>query len=84
MIMITIPVTTGNSYKQRKFYIKSILERGKVVVFTNKYTGVKKYVDKWNIDDIGDLMAYKSTGLTKAVAWDNSQYSISETDKDET
>ena len=60
--------------------IKDILSRGKVVVFTNKITNTKKYVTKWNQDDLGDLEADYSTGATKFVCPYSLQNTITECD----
>ena len=58
--------------------IKDILDRGDIVVFTNKITGVVKKVDTWNKDDMGDFTAFESTGSTLYVCPYVDQYTITE------
>ena len=60
--------------------IKEILSRGKVVVFTNRLNHVKKFLTKWNPDDMGDLEADYSTGATKFICPYCDQYDITECD----
>ena len=61
--------------------IKGILARGKVVCFTNRFTGTVKHVDRWNPDDMGDLTACYSTGGTKFVCPYAVEYDITELPK---
>ena len=60
--------------------IKEILARGKVVVFTNRLSQVRKYLTKWNPDAEGDLLADYSTGSTCFVCPYCNQYDITECD----
>lgn len=60
--------------------IKEILGRGKIVVFTNRDTGVTKYLTEWNQDEMGDLTAEYSTGASKFICIYCPQYVITETD----
>lgn len=61
--------------------IKDILNRGKIVLFRNKFSGVNKYVTKWNQDEMGDLLAEHSTGLSKWVCPYAIEYDILEVDE---
>lgn len=66
------------AWKDIEEKIKSILERGNIVCFTNKITGVIKHVTEWNIDKDGDLTASYSTGNSKYVCPFALEYEISE------
>jgi hypothetical protein len=58
--------------------IKDILARGKIVCFTNKINGIVKYVNEWNLDEWGDLTAFKSTGKSMFVCPFAVEYDITE------
>lgn len=68
--------------EERLEQIKEILGRGKIVRFTNIFTGLTKDVNSWNPDEDGDLAAFRSSGgKTKHVCPTASQYVISEIDQ---
>jgi hypothetical protein len=67
--------------KPREQAIKDILDRGKIVRFTNRITGVTKDVNEWNADEEGDLTAFRHTGQTPFLCWAVEQYLISEIDE---
>ena len=77
--METIPVFYNYKEKQRlEKKIKAILKRGNIVCFTHKINGIVKHLNEWNIDDMGDLKAFYSTGHSPYIAWDVGQYDITE------
>jgi hypothetical protein len=58
--------------------IKQIIDRGNIAVFTNKFNGVVKKVREFNLDEMGDLKAYYSTGNTLYVCPESRGYIITE------
>lgn len=75
------PSLIAPGLKTREQTIKDILDRGKIVRFTNRITGVTKDVNEWNADAEGDLTAFRHTGNTPFLCWSVEQYVISELDE---
>jgi hypothetical protein len=75
------PSLIAPGLKTREQTIKDILDRGKIVRFTNSITGVTKDVNKWNVDEDGDLTAFRYTGRSPFLCWVTEQYLISELDE---
>lgn len=68
----------------RKKQIEEILARGNVVKFTNPFTGCVKYVDTWNEDADGDLIAFRGNlAQTHFVCWESARYDVSEVTREE-
>lgn len=67
----------------REDEIKDILDRGKVVVFTNRFTDEVKYVYKWEVDGDNELVAALSNGELAYVYWPSHRYDVSEMTKEE-
>lgn len=67
---------------ERETRIRDILDRGKVVRFTNTITGVTKDVSEWNLDEQEDLTAFRTSpgAKTAFVGWKALEYEISELD----
>ena len=59
-------------------WIKAVLARGNIVRFRNKLNGVVKLVDTWNVDNMGDLKAFYTTGKSLYVCPYALEYEISE------
>ncbi len=71
--------------EERQKEIKEILARGNVVKFNNPFRDQVKYVDQWNEDEDGDLLAFRATRncYTHYVCWDSERYDISEVTREE-
>ncbi len=55
---------------QREYYIKEALSQGKIVRF--KLGDIEKDINEWKLNEEGDLIAFRSTGISNVIAWDAS------------
>lgn len=81
-INVVTPVVDDHRKLELKKRIIDILSRGKIVRFTNPLSGATKDVKEWNIDDHGDLEAFRYEHcMVPYVAWDSGMYDVTEVDE---
>jgi len=77
IVQVLVSTNPANQ-KVLNTWIKEVLAKGNIVMFRNKRTGVVKLVNTWNPDELGDLKAFHTTGISLYVCPYAMEYEISE------